>query len=185
MRWNLLAFPNRQAFSCKHKTIPYHLFIRIIHPLNELPKIDFLFLVLFIHLRTTSTGGWFVCHLGPYQSINKQLLKVGGYLADVLDGDENNFIKSVLNVINPKVTLKIDLNRHKNRKILRSRRWRRQGLRYCCRSGRDWLLAWWPGCWPRQGTPVDVRYRHSSICNNRVPKMLHPPLYHHWVKELL
>ena len=42
---------------------------------------------------------------GPYQSINnKQLLKVGGYLADVLDGDENNFIKSVLNVINPKVT---------------------------------------------------------------------------------
>ena len=31
--------------------------------------------------------------------------QVGGYLADVLDGDENNFIKSVLNVINPKVTI--------------------------------------------------------------------------------
>ena len=28
--------------------------------------------------------------------------KVGGYLADVLDNDENNWIKSVLNVINPK-----------------------------------------------------------------------------------
>ena len=28
--------------------------------------------------------------------------KVGGYLADVLDEDENNWIKSVLNVINPK-----------------------------------------------------------------------------------
>ena len=42
--------------------------------------------------------------LGPHQSINKQLPQVGGYLADVLDGDENNFIKSVLNVINPKVT---------------------------------------------------------------------------------
>mgnify|MGYP001187398648 CR=1 FL=1 len=28
--------------------------------------------------------------------------EVGGYLADVLDNDENNWIKSVLNVINPK-----------------------------------------------------------------------------------
>ena len=39
----------------------------------------------------------------PIHPINKQLSQVGGYLADVLDGDENNFIKSVLNVINPKV----------------------------------------------------------------------------------
>ena len=28
--------------------------------------------------------------------------KVGAYLADILDDDENNWIKSVLNVINPK-----------------------------------------------------------------------------------
>merc|ERR1719189_2880873 len=28
--------------------------------------------------------------------------KIGGYLADVLNADENNWIKSVLNVINPK-----------------------------------------------------------------------------------
>ena len=52
---------------------------------------------------------------GPHQSINKQLLKVGGYLADVLDGDENNFIKSVLNVINPKV--KTAVKRHKHHLI--------------------------------------------------------------------
>ena len=53
--------------------------------------------------------------LGPHQSINKQLPQVGGYLADVLDGDENNFIKSVLNVINPKV--KTVIKRHKNHLI--------------------------------------------------------------------
>ena len=35
-------------------------------------------------------------------------------MADVLDADESNFIKSVLNVINPKVTLKIDLKKHKH-----------------------------------------------------------------------
>ena len=53
--------------------------------------------------------------LGPHQSINKQLPQVGGYLADVLDGDENNFIKSVLNVINPKV--KTAVKRHKTHLI--------------------------------------------------------------------
>ena len=53
--------------------------------------------------------------LVPHQSINKQLLQVGGYLADVLDGDENNFIKSVLNVINPKV--KTAVKRHKTHLI--------------------------------------------------------------------
>ena len=36
--------------------------------------------------------------------------QVGGYLADVLDGDENNFIKSVLNVINPKVIILVILS---------------------------------------------------------------------------
>ena len=35
---------------------------------------------------------------------------MGGYLADVLDGDENNFIKSVLNVINPKVIILVILS---------------------------------------------------------------------------
>ena len=35
-------------------------------------------------------------------------------MADVLDADESNFIKSVLNVINPKVTLNIDLKKHKH-----------------------------------------------------------------------
>ena len=45
----------------------------------------------------------------PLFPTNKLLAQVGGYLADVLDADENNFIKTVLNVINPKVTLKIAL----------------------------------------------------------------------------
>merc|ERR1711953_1312835 len=38
----------------------------------------------------------------PYLAAEEKCNEVGGYLADVLDGDENNFIKSVLNVINPK-----------------------------------------------------------------------------------
>jgi len=38
----------------------------------------------------------------PYLTAEEKCNEVGGYLADVLDGDENNFIKSVLNVINPK-----------------------------------------------------------------------------------
>ena len=71
-----------------------------------------------LHSRTSNCIILYVIFpfvLGPHQSINKQLLKVGGYLADVLDGDENNFIKSVLNVINPKV--KTAVKRHKNHLI--------------------------------------------------------------------
>ena len=41
---------------------------------------------------------------------NLYSVQVGGYLADVLDGDENNFIKSVLNVINPKVIILVILS---------------------------------------------------------------------------
>merc|ERR1712198_166623 len=38
----------------------------------------------------------------PYLAAEEKCNEVGGYLADVLDADENNFIKSVLKVINPK-----------------------------------------------------------------------------------
>ena len=45
-----------------------------------------------------------------YLATTRSTAQVGGYLADVLDGDENNFIKSVLNVINPKVIILVILN---------------------------------------------------------------------------
>ena len=38
-----------------------------------------------------------------YLAAEEKCNEVGGYLADVLTADENNFIKSVLNVVNPKV----------------------------------------------------------------------------------
>merc|ERR1712002_117801 len=37
-----------------------------------------------------------------YLAAEEKCNEVGGYLADVLDAEENNFIKGVLNVINPK-----------------------------------------------------------------------------------
>ena len=48
----------------------------------------------------------------PHLSYHENFLKaeescneVGGYLADILDNAEADFIKSVLNVVNPKVIL--------------------------------------------------------------------------------
>ena len=35
--------------------------------------------------------------------IDNRIRQVGGYLADILDKAESDFVKSVLNVINPKV----------------------------------------------------------------------------------
>ena len=94
-----------------------------------------------------------------FHSFNKHLLKVGGYLADVLDADENNFIKSVLNVINPKVTT--STNTLLDVGI--------QDISYDV--GRNWLLARWPGRWSWQGTPMDVRCSDSSICPKNALKI--------------
>ena len=42
--------------------------------------------------------------------IDNRIRQVGGYLADILDKAESDFVKSVLNVINPKV----NKNHHHN-----------------------------------------------------------------------
>ena len=77
---------------------------------------------------------------------NGQPAQVGGYLADVLDGDENNFIKSVLNVINPKVIILVILSTNIDQF-----------------EGWDWLLAWWNGYRPGQGTSLANRWHKLSI----------------------
>ena len=64
----------------------------------------------------------------------------------MLDGDENNFIKSVLNVINPKVIILVILNANIDQFV-----------------GWDWLLAWWNGYRPRQGTSLANRWHKLSI----------------------
>ena len=53
---------------------------------------------LFTRLLQFSISSYHETFLKAEEECNK----VGGYLADVLDNDENNWIKSVLNVINPK-----------------------------------------------------------------------------------
>ena len=37
-----------------------------------------------------------------FLTAEEQCNEVGGYLADILDGNENNFIKNVLKAVNPK-----------------------------------------------------------------------------------
>ena len=46
---------------------------------------------------------WYALGLMEQDADHDYLHQVGGYLADILDKAESDFIKSVLNVVNPKV----------------------------------------------------------------------------------